>query len=101
VRPLPALRRISYGVYLWHWPILLVKRRAQRPDRVSPFLARCVLTLAIATVSYTLVERPIRSGWWLRRPRPAVRLVAADARTWGPYRQASICAASRLPWVPA
>ena len=24
VRPLPYLGRISYGMYLWYWPVLLV-----------------------------------------------------------------------------
>ncbi|MFM8972010.1 MAG: acyltransferase family protein [Actinomycetota bacterium] len=62
-RPLVALGRISYGVYLWHWPVGL----ALAPPRIGfdgPALdvLRLVTTLAIATASYRLVEMPIRRG---------------------------------------
>ena len=63
VRPFVGLGIISYGVYLWHWPIYLWLN----PDRVGlsgwPLLAvRLAVTLAVATVSFVTVERPIRQG---------------------------------------
>jgi hypothetical protein len=54
---------ISYGVYLWHWPLFVVLN----PDRVHLtggwlFLVRIAVTLAVAIASYFLIERPIRYG---------------------------------------
>jgi hypothetical protein len=71
--PLPALGRISYGVYLWHWPIFLALTSERGGLGGWPlFLTRCCVTLVVAASSYTLLERPIRSGAWLRRPALAL-----------------------------
>jgi peptidoglycan/LPS O-acetylase OafA/YrhL len=78
--PLPALGCISYGVYLWHWPLLgwLTSERTGLHG-ASLLLLRCLATVAAATVSYLLVERPIRAGSsrWLRQPRYALTTAAA------------------------
>ncbi len=63
VRPLVALGAISYGVYLWHWPVQIWLT----PDRtgVDGLALDAVIvavTLAAAGVSYVLVEQPIRRG---------------------------------------
>jgi peptidoglycan/LPS O-acetylase OafA/YrhL len=61
--PLPQLGRISYGMYLWYWPILLVtsgRRLDWGPYEL--FVLRVVLTVAIAALSYELVEKPLRYG---------------------------------------
>jgi peptidoglycan/LPS O-acetylase OafA/YrhL len=69
--PLPALGAISYGIYLWHWPLVgwLTSERTALHG-ASLLLLRCLATVAAATVSYLVVERPIRvgSGWLLRQP---------------------------------
>lgn len=61
LRPLVALGVISYGVYLWHWPIYLVLT----PVRVGldgwPLLfVRVFVSIVIATASFYFVEAPIR-----------------------------------------
>lgn len=66
---LPALGRISYGVYLWHWPVFI----AANADRtglngLTLFTVRCLLAVGIAYLSYVLVERPIRRRVRPRRP---------------------------------
>ncbi len=66
--PLRRLGIISYGVYLWHWPIDV----ALTPSRVgldgwSLDIVRIGVTLIIATASYRYVEAPIRYGWGTRR----------------------------------
>jgi lysophospholipase L1-like esterase len=69
--PLPQLGRISYGMYLWYWPTLLVtsgRRLDWGPYEL--FVLRVVLTVAIAALSYVLVEKPVRYGA-LRRWRMA------------------------------
>ena len=63
VRPLVALGAISYGVYLWHWPvqIWLTPDRAG-VDGLALDAMIVAVTLAAAGVSYALVEQPIRRG---------------------------------------
>ncbi len=69
--PLPYLGRISYGMYLWYWPTLLVTSgRRLDWDPYELFVLRVVLTVAIAALSYELVEKPVRYGA-LRRWRMA------------------------------
>ncbi len=61
-RPLVALGVVSYGVYLWHWPVFLLM---QSQDGSSPAAIQfwsMVLTIVIASCSYWLVEKPIRTG---------------------------------------
>lgn len=62
-RPLVGLGVISYGVYLWHWPIVvLVDAGRTGLDGWSLAALRLAATLAAALTSYVVVERPIRSG---------------------------------------
>ncbi len=62
VPPLPQIGLISYGLYLWHWPVF-VWLSPERSGLVGQrlLLARVAVTLVIAIASYVLVERPIRS----------------------------------------
>ena len=82
-RPLVLLGRISYGVYLWHWPVY-VAVSAGRTGRTGTelFVLRCLVTLALATASYVLVERPLRDlinqrrSWRVTGARAAVASAA-------------------------
>jgi peptidoglycan/LPS O-acetylase OafA/YrhL len=60
-RPLVALGNISYGLYLWHWPVwvyLTINQPAwPHPQRVVVALGA---TFAISLASYFCVEKPIR-----------------------------------------
>src|SRR5690606_6288800 len=88
VRPLVALGVISYGVYLWHWPLFVLLNRdlevrGARPLADWSFEAitalRLVATLVVAIVSYLVVEQPIRRGALGRRTRLAPMLVPVAA----------------------
>ena len=62
--PLPLIGRMSYGLYLWHWPIY-VFMTANRTGITNPnllLLARLVVTFAVSALSYNLVEMPVRNG---------------------------------------
>jgi len=81
VRPLVWLGRISYGVYLIHWPLMWWLT----PDRlgVNPWVAALVqvmATLMLAAASYRLIEQPIRRGTmvvaWRRWALPAAGVAA-------------------------
>ncbi len=63
LRPLPYLGKISYGMYLWYWPVLLVMT-AQRThlSGVALLAARLAMIVAIAALSFHLIESPIHQG---------------------------------------
>jgi len=59
--PLVAIGRLSYGIYLFHWPVFLWLSPARTGlPPLSLFALRCGVTTALAAVSYVLVERPVR-----------------------------------------
>lgn len=80
LRPLAALGTISFGVYLWHVPILVVLAHHgpaswRAEHTVLPLLAGTLgLSLLAGTLSWFLVERPV------------LRLAA---RPWGSHRAAA------------
>jgi peptidoglycan/LPS O-acetylase OafA/YrhL len=64
-RPLAALGLISYGVYLYHWPIFVfVTHERTGLDGVALVVVRLALTFALAIASYALLEQPVRRGRW-------------------------------------
>ncbi len=67
IGPLVWLGKISYGVYLYHWPVyVIVAERRTDLDGAPLMILRLTITLAIAQASYMLVELPIRRGRTVR-----------------------------------
>jgi len=63
ISPVRYLGRISYGLYLWHWPIFLVLDHSRTGLLGWPLFAlRAAVSLSAAALSYHLVEMPIRRG---------------------------------------
>ncbi len=79
-RPLVWLGAISYGVYLWHWPIFLALNGERTGWSGWPLFAlRCAATVAVAAASWWLLEQPIRR--WRPVIVPMLPLAGATAAT--------------------
>lgn len=61
--PVPVwLGRISYSLYLWHWPVIVLwKLRTDPVLDLSEMIALGAVSIALAVVSARYVERPFRS----------------------------------------
>jgi peptidoglycan/LPS O-acetylase OafA/YrhL len=61
LKPLCLLGVVSYGVYLWHWPLYIVLSPARLGfDGLALAAVRVTASLLVGVVSYRVVERPIR-----------------------------------------
>lgn len=72
-RPLVWIGTISYGLYLWHWPVDVLAT----PGRVGVAdwrldVVKIALAFALATISFSLLERPLRRA---RYPRWSVPIL--------------------------
>ncbi len=79
--PLRWVGAISYGLYLWHWPVYLTLTNERTGlDGTGLLVVRIAVSFAAATVSYYLVELPVRHRQLLRdvpRALVAIPVVAA------------------------
>ncbi|WP_460801311.1 acyltransferase family protein [Microbacterium sp. GXF6406] len=84
--PLKWIGDRSYGIYLWHWPVLvlvLVATRGFGPEGGVPPLAGAaalVISLIAAELSYRYVEQPLRRHGFRRSFRILRRRMAGTPR---------------------
>jgi peptidoglycan/LPS O-acetylase OafA/YrhL len=63
VRPLVWMGTVSYGAYLWHYPVFIELDSSRTGTAgLSLLTVRMVATFALAAASYYLVERPVMEG---------------------------------------
>ena len=78
-RPLTYVGTISYGLYLWHWPVDCVVTAQRLHLHGAPLVAiQFGITFAIAIASFHFYERPIRANG-VPFGRPAIVVPAAVA----------------------
>jgi peptidoglycan/LPS O-acetylase OafA/YrhL len=66
--PFRSLGRLSYSWYLWHWPLVGLGAVLDPAIGVVGRLAWSAIALALAWLTYRLVERPARDGAFSRIP---------------------------------
>jgi peptidoglycan/LPS O-acetylase OafA/YrhL len=68
-RPVVGLGVISYGVYLFHWPVFVVLDQQRTGlDGVALVIVRLAVTLAVARSVFVVLEQPVRARVLLARP---------------------------------
>jgi peptidoglycan/LPS O-acetylase OafA/YrhL len=87
----PPLRWIgvrSYGIYLWHYPVIVLTSTASGRESLPRVAAQVAATVVLAALSWRFVEEPVRRGaiarGWRRLrarrlDRPGLPRVAAAA----------------------
>lgn len=86
IRPLRWIGVRSYGIYLWHYPIIVLTTPANGRDGLARGALQVAAAFGVAALSWRFVEEPVRHGAigrWLAQARSAGwRLGAAGRRTW-------------------
>ncbi len=60
-RPLVGLGKISYSLYLWHWPVFVFAGQLfGSAMNIGQRAALVAVSLALATLSYIFIEQPFR-----------------------------------------
>ena len=63
--PVQFIGRVSYGLYLWHWPIqIMITDRNTSFDGWRLTAVRLIITFAVTYISYRLIEMPLRYSKW-------------------------------------
>jgi peptidoglycan/LPS O-acetylase OafA/YrhL len=68
-KALQAAGEMTYGIYLWHWPVILIVKQYTSWPEVPTIAAQVLLSLLVATASYRWIERPILLRYAPRFPR--------------------------------
>ena len=88
-RAMQLIGKLSYSLYLWHWPVLVFATALllDRPGRLAPAVGLAVVALSVvpAWLSFKLVEEPVRQ----------YRSSTSDVRLWS-LRVGALCTALSL-----
>jgi peptidoglycan/LPS O-acetylase OafA/YrhL len=74
-RPIAYLGRVSYGTYLWQWPVIVLLTYRHDISPLPLFAITVVIATVLAMVSFHALERPIRMSRYVERRRAPVIVV--------------------------
>jgi len=102
VSPMVFIGKISYSFYLWHWPVLVFATYKYGPTLDMPVrVGLMVLAALLATLSYYLVEQPVRIRGSRLPARAVVAVSVIAILLWWPAT-AYVKSNDGLPWrLPA
>lgn len=84
VAPLVGVGRISYSLYLWHWPVLACLRYVIGPNpSLAQTAAAVFVSLVLAVISWKWVEQSFRPSRVSDRGPTALSVVAVGAAACG------------------
>lgn len=102
VAPLRYIGRISYGLYLYHWPLFLALDSAHTGLSGPGLLGlRLAVTLTVAVASFHLVEEPVRTGRLLRGWKAVTAGTAGATAVTAALLAVTATAASATPVSPS
>jgi peptidoglycan/LPS O-acetylase OafA/YrhL len=78
-QPLVQVGKVSYSLYLWHWPVVVFGRWTSGMETPGELLLAFLLSCALACLSYRFVESPIRYSKALAEVSRGRVVVAAAA----------------------
>lgn len=95
-RPFVGLGLLSYSLYLWHWPLLVIDSQSRMETATAAWrLGIAMLAVGLAALTWRFVEQPLRKGL-LRHPLRVIALgLAATALSAG-----LLAAMARIDRVP-
>lgn len=74
-KPMVWIGKRSYSLYLWHWPVFVLMRWTMGLQEEWHYLVAIFLTILLAVLSYSVIEKPLRYAKFLTRlPRFSVIL---------------------------
>jgi peptidoglycan/LPS O-acetylase OafA/YrhL len=74
--PMVYIGKISYPLYLWHWPLLAVDRYALGKLSPAHSAGAVLAAFGLAALTYHFIEQPIRTRRWLASRRTLFAIAA-------------------------
>ncbi len=73
------LGQVSYGTYLWHWPVILVIQQVLEIRPITMAVLAVGISTGLAALSFQVLEAPLRTAKSLHRFRWRTVLVGVSA----------------------